>query len=154
MSILRNEDGKTKEILVELDRLSKEKEQSEGKIGRLIEKKAEKDTEIETVLQKVKHCEERVANAGGGFYEKRESLKEEKSEFSARLQNVEREISELCANVLPFSLVPNQLKEISKKIKSDKKIFQQSFEKDILEENFQVILKERYLRVQIEIVIT
>ena len=63
LSILRNEDGKTKEILVELDRLSKEKEQSEGKIGRLIEKKAEKDTEIETVLQKVKHCEERVANA-------------------------------------------------------------------------------------------
>ena len=142
LSILRNEDGKTKEILAEIDRLTKEKEQSEEKIGKLIEKKAEKDTEIETVLQKVKHCEERVANVGGGFYEKRESLKEEKSEFSAKLRNVEREISELCANVLPFSLVPNQLKEISNKIKNDKKIFQQSFEKDILEENFEAILKE------------
>ena len=121
---------------------------------RLIEKKAEKDTEIQTILGKIKLCEERVAKAGGGFYEKRESLKEEKIRLSTELSSVEREISQLCIDILPFCLVPNQLKEISKKIKSDKKIFQQSFEKDILEENFQVILKEKYLRVQIEIVIT
>ena len=142
LSVLRNEDGSTKEILAELDRLTKEKEQSEEKSGKLKEKKAEKDTEIQIVLQKVKHCEERVANAGGGFYEKRESLKEEKTELSIELRSIEREISELCSNILPFSLVPNQLKEIDKKIVNDKKIFQKSFEKDILEENFEAILKE------------
>jgi DNA sulfur modification protein DndD len=142
LSVLRNEDGKTKEILAELDRLTKEKEQSDEKTTRLIEKKAEKDSEIQTVLQKVKHCEERVANAGGGFYEKRESLKEKKNELSVKLGSVEKEISELCATILPFSMVPNQLQEIKKKIVDDKKIFQQSFEKDILEENFDAILKE------------
>ena len=142
LSVLRNEDGKTKEILAELDRLTKEKEQSDEKVKRLIEKKAGKDSEIQTVLQKVKHCEERVANAGGGFYEKRESLKGKKSELSVELGSVEKEISELCANILPFSMVPNQLQEINKKIVEDKKIFQQSFEKDILEENFDAILKE------------
>ncbi|MDA1347156.1 MAG: DNA sulfur modification protein DndD [Crenarchaeota archaeon] len=142
LSVLRSEDGKTKEILAELDRLTKEKEQSDEKRKKLEEKKAEKDSEIQTALQKVKHCEDRVANAGGGFYEKRESLKKEKSELSIRLQIVEKEISELCTNVLPFSMIPNQLKEIKEKIATDKKIFQQSFEKDILKENFDVILKE------------
>ena len=116
LSVLRSEDGETEKILAEIDRLTNEKEETDKKIGRLVEKKAEKDTEIQNVLQKVKHCEERVANAGGGFYEKRDSLKEEKSEFSGELRSVEREISELCANILPFSLVPNQLKEISKKL--------------------------------------
>ena len=45
LSVLRSEDGKTKEILAELDRLTKEKEESDEKIGRLIEKKAEKEAE-------------------------------------------------------------------------------------------------------------
>ena len=142
LSVLRNEDGETEKILAEIDRLTNEKKESEKKIERLIERKAEKDTEIQNVLQKVKHYEERVANAGGGFYEKRESLKEEKSILSANLRNIEKEISHLCAGVLPFSMVPNQLKEINKKITQDKKIFQQTFEKDILEENFDEILKE------------
>ena len=142
LSVLRSEDGETEKILAEIDRLTNEKEETDKKIWRLVEKKAEKDTEIQNVLQKVKHCEERVAKAGGGFYEKRETLKEEKSELSAELRSVEREISELCTNILPFSLVPNQLKEIKEKISKDKKNIQQGFEKDILEENFDAILKE------------
>ena len=142
LSVLRSEDGETEKILAEIDRLTNEKEETDKKIGRLVEKKAEKDTEIQNVLQKVKHCEERVAKAGGGFYEKRETLKEEKSELSAELRSVEREISELCTNILPFSLVPNQLKEIKEKISKDKKNIQQGFEKEILEENFDAILKE------------
>jgi DNA sulfur modification protein DndD len=142
LSVLRSEDGETEKILAEIDRLTNEKEETDKKIWRLVEKKAEKDTEIQNVLQKVKHCEERVAKAGGGFYEKRETLKEEKSELSAELRSVEREISELCANILPFSMVPNQLKEIKEKISKDKKNIQQGFEKDILEENFDAILKE------------
>ena len=142
LSVLRSEDGETEKILAEIDRLTNEKEETDKKIWRLVEKKAEKDTEIQNVLQKVKHCEERVAKAGGGFYEKRETLKEEKSELSAELRSVEREISELCTNILPFSLVPNQLKEIKEKISKDKKNIQQGFEKEILEENFDAILKE------------
>ena len=107
-----------------------------------MEKKAEKDTEIQNVLGKIKLCEERVAKAGGGFYEKRESLKEEKSELSAELRNVEREINQLCTDVLPFCLVPDQLKEIKRKISEDRKNIQQGFEKEILEENFDAILNE------------
>ena len=77
LSVLRSEDGETEKILAEIDKMTNEKEEADKKIGRLIEKKAEKDTEIQTILGKIKLCEERVAKAGGGFYEKRESLKEE-----------------------------------------------------------------------------
>ena len=71
-----------------------------------------------------------LLNAGGGFYEKRETLKEEKSELSAELRSVEREISELCTNILPFSLVPNQLKEIKEKdCQKIKKIFNKGLKK-------------------------
>jgi len=142
LSVLRSEDGETEKIFAEIDKLTNEKEQVEEKIGRLIEKKAEKDTEIQNVLGKIKLCEERVAKAGGGFYEKRESLKEEKSELSAELRNVEREINQLCTDILPFCLVPDQLKEIKRKISEDRKNIQQGFEKEILEENFDAILNE------------
>ena len=142
LSVLRSEDGETEKILAEIDKMTNEKEEADKKIGRLIEKKAEKDTEIQTVLGKIKLCEERVAKAGGGFYEKRESLKEEKIRLSTELSSVEREISQLCIDILPFCLVPNQLKEIKEKISKDRKNIQQGFEKEILEENFDAILKE------------
>ena len=142
MSVLRSEDGETEKILAEIDKMTNEKEEADKKIDRLIEKKAEKDTEIQTVLGKIKLCEERVAKAGGGFYEKRESLKEEKSRLSTELKSIEREISQLCTNILPFCLVPDQLNEIKQKISKDRKNIQQGFEKEILEENFNAILKE------------
>ena len=142
LSVLRSEDGETEKILAEIDKMTNEKEEADKKIGRLIEKKAEKDTEIQTILGKIKLCEERVAKAGGGFYEKRESLKEEKIRLSTELSSVEREISQLCIDILPFCLVPNQLKEIKEKISKDRKNIQQGFEKEILEENFDAILKE------------
>ena len=142
LSVLRSEDGETEKILAEIDKMTNEKEEADKKIGRLIEKKAEKDTEIQTVLGKIKLCEERVAKAGGGFYEKRESLKEEKIRLSTELKSVEREISQLCTDILPFCLVPDQLNEIKQKISKDRKNIQQGFEKEILEENFNAILKE------------
>ena len=142
LSVLRSEDGETEKILAEIDKMTNEKEEADKKIGRLIEKKAEKDTEIQTVLGKIKLCEERVAKAGGGFYEKREHWKEEKIRLSTELSSVEREISQLCIDILPFCLVPNQLKEIKEKISKDRKNIQQGFEKEILEENFDAILKE------------
>ena len=142
LSVLRSEDGETEKILAEIDKMTNEKEEADKKIGRLIEKKAEKDTEIQTVLGKIKLCEERVAKAGGGFYEKRESLREEKAKLSGELKTVEREISQLCTDILPFCLVSDQLKEIKQKISKDRKNIQQSYEKEILEENFDAILKE------------
>ena len=142
LSVLRSEDGKTEEILAEIDKMTSEKEEAEKKISRLVEKKAEKDSEIQKVLGKIKLCEEQVAKIGGGFYEKRESLKEEKVKLSEELKSVDKEISELCADILPFCLVPEQLKQIKQKIIEDKKNIQQGFEREILEENFDAIIEE------------
>ena len=146
LSVLRSEGGETEKILAEIDKLTTQKEEADEKIGRFVEKKGEKDTEIQNVLGRVKLCEEKVAKAGGGFYEKRELLKEEKSKLSVQLEGVEREISQLCSDILPFCLVSDQLKEIKEKITKDKKIIQQGFEKNILEENFEAILKEMKLK--------
>ena len=81
-----------------------------------VEKKAEKNSEIAKVQQRVMLCEEKVAKFGGGYYEKREHLKEEKTQLTAEIQAVEKEISQLCADILPFSLVPDQLEQIKNKI--------------------------------------
>ena len=146
LSALRNSDGETEKILAEIDKLTNEKKESDDKIGKLIEKKAEKNSEIEKVQQRVILCEEKVAKFGGGYYEKREQLKEEKSQLTAEIQAVEKEISQLCADILPFSLVPDQLEQIKNKIETDHKTLEQSFEKKILEENFEEILKEIKLK--------
>jgi len=142
LSVLRSEDGETDKILAEIDKMTNEKEEAEKKINRLVEKKAEKDTEIQNVLGKIKLCEERVAKAGGGFYEKREELKEEKNRLSTELNGYEKQFHNLIEGSLPFTLVQDQLIEIKEKIDNDLRITKQNFESDILREGLEGILNE------------
>ena len=63
----------------------------------------------------------------------------DKTKYESNLENIEKEIREMCSDVLPFSLIPVQLEELKNEINLDKQKIKNSHEKDILNKNFKEI---------------
>lgn len=140
LTLLRNSKGETKKILDEITLLTKEKGEAEKKMENLQDKQVNLETKIEFLQKQVDVQEANFKKIGGQFARKREELTIEKARLESKLENIEKEIRELCSDILPLSLVPKQLEEVKNEIKADQQKIQNSFEKSILEKNFQDLL--------------
>jgi len=140
LTLLRNSKGETKKILDEINRLTKEKEESEKKRDGFQNEQVHLQTKIELLQKKVDVQEVNFKKIGGQFARNREELTIEKARLESKLENVEKEIRELCSDTLPFSLIPKQMMEVKNEINADQQKLQDSFEKSILEKNFQDLL--------------
>ena len=140
LTILRNSKGETKKILEEINLLTKEKDESEKKIESLHDKQINLETKIKFLQKQADVQEANFKKIGGEFARNREELTIEKARLESKLENTEKEIRELCTDTLPFSLIPKQLEEIKNEIKADQQKIEDSFEKIILEKNFQDLL--------------
>ena len=142
LTMLRNSKGETKQILADVDAKTKEKEECDSKINYFEEKIIRLQTEINVKENLAQEYEEELHKLGGHFVNKREQLTIEKTRLEEKLENIEKEIRELCTDVLPFSLIPAELEEVKNTIELDKKQIQTKFEKAILEEKFQELQSE------------
>ena len=140
LTILRNSKGEIKKILEEINLLTKEKDESEKKIESLHDKQINLETKIGFLQKQADVQEANFKKIGGEFARNREELTIEKARLESKLENTEKEIRELCSDTLPFSLIPKQLEEIKNEIKADQQKIEDSFEKIILEKNFQDLL--------------
>ena len=140
LTLLRNSKGETKKILDEINRLTKENEESEEKRDGFQNKQVHLQTNIDLLQKKVDVQEVNFKKIGGEFARNREELTIEKTRLESKLEDVEKEIRELCSDTLPFSLIPKQMEEVKNEIKADQQKLQDSFEKSILEKNFQDLL--------------
>ena len=140
LTLLRNSKGETKKILDEINRLTKEKEESEEKRDGFQNKQVHLQTKIDLLQKKVDVQEVNFKKIGGQFARNREELTIEKTRLESKLEDVEKEIRELCSDTLPFSLIPKQMEEVKNEINADQQKLQGSFEKSILEKNFQDLL--------------
>ena len=140
LTLLRNSKGETKKILDEINLLTKEKDESEKKMENLHDKQIDLQVKIKSLQKKVDVQETNFKKIGGQFARKREERTIEKARLESKLENVEKEIRELCSDILPFSLIPKQMEEVKNEIKADQQKIQDSFEKSILEKNFQDLL--------------
>ena len=140
LTLLRNSKGETKKILDEINRLTKEKEESEEKRDGFQNKQVHLQTKIDLLQKKVDVQEVNFKKIGGEFARNREELTIEKTRLESKLEDVEKEIRELCSDTLPFSLIPKQMMEVKNEINADQQKLQDSFEKSILEKNFQDLL--------------
>ena len=140
LTLLRNSKGETKKILDEINRLTKEKEESEKKRDDFQNKQINLQTKIDFLQKQVDVQEVNFKKIGGEFARNREELTIEKARLESKLENVEKEIRELCSDTLPFSLIPKQMEEVKNEINADQQKLQDSFEKSILEKNFQDLL--------------
>ncbi len=78
---------------------------------------------------------ERFQKIGGSYYEKDKELGKNQEETTSKIAVTEKEIRDLCSAELPFSLIPEQLKEIKEQIESDKDVIRLNYEMEILEKN-------------------
>ena len=140
LTLLRNSKGETKKILDEINRLTKEKEESEKKRDDFQNKQINLQTKIDFLQKQVDVQEVNFKKIGGQFARNREELTIEKTRLESKLEDVEKEIRELCSDTLPFSLIPKQMEEVKNEINADQQKLQDSFEKSILEKNFQDLL--------------
>ncbi len=142
LTLLRNSKGETKKILDEINRLTKEKEESEEKRDGFQNKQVHLQTKIDLLQKKVDVQEVNFKKIGGQFARNREELTIEKTRLESKLEDVEKEIRELCSDTLPFSLIPKQMEEVKNEINADQQKLQDSFEKIILEKNYQELVDD------------
>ncbi len=139
INVLRNSDGETKKILDEIEIKSKEKQESEIKLERILDKQASLKSQILSLQKKLDVQEEQFKKLGGNFATKRESIYENKAKFETKIEDIEKQMRVLCSTTLPFSLIPKQMQELKDQILLDQKKIQDKYEKEILEKNFKEI---------------
>ena len=139
ISVLRNTDGETKKILEEIELKTKEKQNHEKTLEKLQDKQANLNLDKSNLEKQLAVQEQQFKKLGGQFADKRDSLNIDKTKYESKLENIEKEIREMCSDVLPFSLIPVQLKELKNKINLDQQKIKNSHEKDILNKNFKEI---------------
>ena len=136
LSLLRNLKGDSKKIQEQIDRFAAEKDEADNKIGRLMEKEVMLTHDIEKIQKKTNVLEEKISKLGGGYASKRAELKERKLYLKTKLDQIEEEIRNICANILPFTLIPKQLDSVQKQLETDQRLLKNTFEKEILESSF------------------
>ena len=136
LSLLRNLKGDSKKIQEQIERYTTEKDEADKKIGNLIEKEVMLTTNIEQIQKETNVLEEKLSKLGGGFASKRAEFKEKKLYLRTKLEQIEEEIRNLCADILPFTLIPKQIESVQKQLETDQALLKNTFEKEILESSF------------------
>ena len=73
-------------------------------------------TKIEKLAVQISRQETRIAAEGGAYAEKRESLKLQQEQLYIEIEELENEIRDLCAELFPFALVPDLLKQLKERL--------------------------------------
>jgi len=136
LSILRESAGESQRILDEINTQTKEKAEHEKTLKTYSEDQAALKIQITNLQKKVLVQQETFSKLGGEFAKKKGQLTIDKTKLESKLENIEKELRELCSTVLPFSLIPKQLENLKNEIKSDQQKLEDGFEKNILEKNF------------------
>ena len=138
-TLIRNSKGETKEIEQAIDDNIEERKMREADIEKNKEKIVELNAKIKTLTVQSQNLQDDFNKIGGNFAKKREQYAVDKVKQEAKLEEVQKTIRELCAGTLPFSLIPNELKELKDEIRNDEKKIEANFEKSILENRFSEI---------------
>lgn len=137
LTLLRESKGDSQKVLAELESQQNQKQDLENKLAKNKEKQASLKSQILNIRRDLIIEEEKFKKHGGQFADKREQLTAEKAKLESKLETIKDEIRRLCGDILPFAIIPKQLEELKNEIKSDQKKVQDSFERSILEKNFE-----------------
>ena len=136
LSLLRNLKGDSKKIQEQIERYTNEKKLPEKNIQRYADQIVGLNSDVEKIQKETNVREEKISKLGGGFASKRAELKERKIHLKTVLDQIEEEIRNICANILPFTLIPKQLDSVQKQLETDQRLLKNTFEKEILESSF------------------
>lgn len=93
----------------------------ESEIDSILQKKASLENKITRVNLEIQNQELTISSEGGGFASKREEHKEKEKAIEAKIESTKDNIRFLCANLLPFSIVPELCLSLKKRLESEEK---------------------------------
>jgi len=95
-----------------LESTKEEKENLESKIE-------EKEADISALKEKIEQKEQRLAEEGGTFAERREEYKEERTRLETQIETIRDEIRELVTDCYPFALAPGLCREVLDQLETE-----------------------------------
>lgn len=119
----------------ELNRIKNSLAQLTTKQGRL------KDTVCE-IEEKVRHQEDEIARLGGGFARQRDEYKVARIRIEAEIEQVEQALRNLCAELLPFAIVPDYTEKVKEQLLKEAELQQWEAARSFIEEKLEIIQRE------------
>ena len=142
--ILRGSGRETKKIMREIEEKTKEKLEAEDKLEDARERQVAVQAEINGLQRRVLAIEEQFQRLGGQFARRRESLTRKTALLESSIEEVGKEMRDICSDLLPLLLVEKQIGRVRDGMASDIEKTREMFARDVLKTNFRkVILKIR-----------
>jgi DNA sulfur modification protein DndD len=139
VNLMRNLTNDDKFLKSEFEKYTNEKNEALEQINHYNDKIARKQDELDYLRTEIEDLEAQVSKIGGKFAQNREETRNSLGAKKVTLDNIATRIRENCGSVLPFSLIPNEMKKLKDQITLDQEIQKQSLEGEILKSKFSEI---------------
>ena len=120
VNLARNLKGSDMALREDFERSSAEKGENAQVAERLQRRLAEKQNALDLIHTQIDSLEARISSIGSGFANGRAEAKVRLAEQQAAYESAQQRLVDLCSGVLPFSLIPEQLKSLSELLETDK----------------------------------
>ena len=146
VNLMRNLTKGTKHLQQEFDQFKADKDESVQTTIKLQERFAQKQTSMDSLNRDIEKLEMQISKIGGKFVSNRDELKTKLSEKEIIRESIRQKIHNLCDDVLPFALIPNEMKILVEQLKMDESIQQEHSSHKLLELKLNKIKNRAYTR--------
>lgn len=119
-----------------------EKEELEEKIDELGEEKFEKQEELDKIEDQIEEIEAKIASEGGYYAERRDDLKERRTELKASIESHEEQVRDIVTGIFPFTLVPELCESVVNRLQEETKKQNRETAKEELTKELDDVLEE------------
>ena len=132
----RNSDSELTAIISEIEKENQKKDELDAKLDRARENQVFKDSEVARAREELAVLEEEFAKLGGKFAERRTELVEKKTVVERETDHLRRQISDMCAGLLPLCMVRDRMASVRTGLEADIKTMHGVSERHILSAAF------------------
>lgn len=130
VNMMRNMKGNSSHIRDEFERLTADKQDTDDRVARLIERRASKQASLDSTLAKAGEIEASISALGGGFAARRAEIKARREAASVSHNAISSRIRDMCASSLPFALIPKEIAAVREQIHDDRQTVMRSMTAD------------------------
>ena len=133
VNLMRNLTVNNKSLQQNFDKHKAEKDEHIDLIQRLEERLAQKQNMLDAIRMDAEALEVKISKIGGGFADARDDVKTRLAVSTASYENIKKRMQDMCAGVLPFSLIPTELDNLAEQIRRDELVQQRKIEEKIIQ---------------------
>jgi len=135
----------------EIQELQNERDEIEQEFEDLEEEQEEKEERLEELETEIESKENKIAQEGGSYADKREKLKEQKTELNASIEQHQQQIQDIAEGAYPFTLAPNLCKSVVDRLKTETKRQNRATARDELTDELSDVLDEEDVWQEMEV---